>query len=125
MVVKPVIAEEQANVNQVTRQMVTTTIMQAFEGVTVGVYREGDLLLPIILRAPDTERLDISSIQNLQIWSPAAQRMIPLRQVVLGFETLFEDDIVYRTDRQRAIVVLSDPRVGEGPPDRGRARGGR
>jgi multidrug efflux pump subunit AcrB len=116
MVVKPIIADEQANLNQVTRQMVTTTILQAFEGVTVGVYREGDLLLPIILRAPDTERLDVSSIQNLQIWSPAAQRMIPLRQVVSGFETVFEDDIIYRINRQRAIVVLADPRVGEGPP---------
>ena len=116
MVVKPIIAEEQANLNQITRQMVTTTIMQAFQGTTVGVYREGDELLPIILRAPDAQRLDVSSIQNLQIWSPAANRMIPMRQVVSGFETVFEDDIIFRINRQRAIVVLSDPRVGEGPP---------
>jgi multidrug efflux pump subunit AcrB len=116
MVVKPIIAQEQANLNQITRQMISTTIMQAFQGITVGVYREGDELLPIILRAPDIQRLNVSSIQNLQIWSPAAQRMIPLRQVVNGFETVFEDDIIYRINRQRAIVVLSDPRVGEGPP---------
>jgi multidrug efflux pump subunit AcrB len=116
MVVKPIIAQEQANQNQITRQMIATNIMQAFQGITVGVYREGDELLPIILRAPDRQRLNISSIRNLQIWSPAAQRMIPLRQVVNGFETVFEDDIIYRINRQRAIVVLSDPRVGEGPP---------
>ena len=116
MVVKPIIAQEQANLNQITRQMVATTVMQAFQGITVGVYREGDELLPIILRAPDTQRLDVASILNVQIWSPAAQRMIPLRQVVSGFETVFEDDIIYRINRQRAIVVLSDPHVGEGPP---------
>ena len=116
MVVKPIIAQEQANLNQITRQMVAATIMQAFQGLTVGVYREGDELLPIILRAPDSQRLDVASIRNVQIWSPAAQRMIPLRQVVSGFETVFEDDIIYRINRQRAIVVLSDPRVGEGPP---------
>ena len=116
MVVKPIIAQEQANLNQITRLMISNTMMQAFEGITVGVYREGDELLPILLRAPETLRMDVSSIQNLQIWSPAAQRMIPLRQVVNGFETVFEDDIIYRIDRQRAIVVLSDPRVGEGPP---------
>jgi multidrug efflux pump subunit AcrB len=116
MVVKPIIAQEQANLNQITRQMISTTIMQAFEGIAVGVYREGDELLPILLRAPDAQRMDVASIQNLQIWSPAAQRMIPLRQVVSGFETVFEDDIIYRINRQRAIVVLSDPRVGEGPP---------
>jgi multidrug efflux pump subunit AcrB len=116
MVVRPVIAQEQANLNQITRQMVSMTIMQAFQGITVGVYREGDELLPIILRAPDVQRLDVASIRNVQIWSPAAQRMIPLRQVVSDFETVFEDDIIFRINRQRAIVVLSDPRVGEGPP---------
>jgi multidrug efflux pump subunit AcrB len=116
MVVRPVIAQEQANLNQITRQMINSTIMQAFQGITVGVYREGDELLPIILRAPDSQRLDVASAQNLQIWSPAAQRMIPLRQVVQDFETVFEDDIIYRINRQRAIVVLADPRVGEGPP---------
>jgi multidrug efflux pump subunit AcrB len=116
MVIKPIIAQEQANQNQITRQMITTTIMQAFQGIAVGVYREGDELLPIILRAPDSQRLNVASAQNLQIWSPAAQRMIPLRQVVQDFETVFEDDIIFRINRQRAIVVLSDPRVGEGPP---------
>jgi multidrug efflux pump subunit AcrB len=116
MVVRPVIAQEQANLNQITRQMVSMTIMQAFQGITVGVYREGEELLPIILRAPDVQRLDVASIRNVQIWSPAARRMIPLRQVVSDFETVFEDDIIFRINRQRAIVVLSDPRVGEGPP---------
>jgi len=116
MVVRPIIAQEQANQNQITRQMISATILQAFQGITVGVYREGDELLPIILRAPEFQRLNVSSIQNLQIWSPAAQRMIPVRQVVNGFETVFEDDIIYRINRQRAIVTLADPRVGEGPP---------
>ncbi len=116
MVVRPIVAQQQANQNQITRQMISNTIMQAFQGATAGVYREGDELLPIILRAEATQRQDVSSIQDLQIWSPAAQRMIPLRQVVLGFETVFEDDIIYRMNRQRAITVLSDPRVGEAPP---------
>jgi multidrug efflux pump subunit AcrB len=116
MVVRPIIAQEQANLNQITRQMVSSTVMQAFQGLTVGVYREGDELLPIILRAPDYQRLDVASIQSLQIWSPAAQRMIPLRQVVSGFETVFEDDIIFRMNRQRAITVLADPRVGEAAP---------
>ncbi len=115
LVVRPVIAEEQANLNGITRRAVSLTLLEGFEGATAGVYREGDDLLPIILRAPDLLRTDISSMQNLQIWSPAAGRMIPLRQVVAGFESVFEDEIIYRVDRKRAIKVLADPRVGEGP----------
>ena len=116
LVVRPVIAEEQANQNQITRDAVTKALLQGFEGMRVGVFREGDELLPIILRSPDAERLNVASIQNLQIWSPAARRMIPLRQVVSGFETVFEDQLIYRLNRQRAITVLADPRVGEAAP---------
>jgi multidrug efflux pump subunit AcrB len=38
--------------------------------------------------------------------------MIPLRQVVLGFDTAFEDDIVMRKDRKRTLTVFCDPKSG-------------
>ena len=85
--------------------------MQGFEGVQVGVYRERDELLRIISRAPEAQRLDVASINNLQIWSPAAQRFIPIRQVVSAFETGFEDGIIERLDRRRSIRVLADPKT--------------
>jgi multidrug efflux pump subunit AcrB len=113
-IVRPVLAEEQANVTGITRPDVALTLLQGFEGAPVGVYREGDDLLSIILRAPDRQRLDVASMQNLQIWSPGAQKMIPLRQVVSGFETTFEDDIIFRQDRRRTITVYADPRSGNG-----------
>jgi multidrug efflux pump subunit AcrB len=38
--------------------------------------------------------------------------MIPLRQVVSGFETRFEDEIIMRRDRKPTITVFGDPKVG-------------
>jgi multidrug efflux pump subunit AcrB len=111
-VVEPVLAEKQANSNGITRTDVANTMLQAFQGASVGVYREGDLLLPIILRAPEAQRNNVASMQNLQIWSPAAQGMIPLRQVVSGFETRFEDEIIMRRDRKPTITVFGDPKSG-------------
>jgi len=110
--VQPTLAEEQANLNGITRTDVANTILQAFQGATVGVYREGDLLLPIIMRAEPQYRSDISSIQNLQIWSPAAGAMIPLRQVVSGFESTFEDEIIQRRNRKPTMTVYADPNTG-------------
>ena len=75
-------------------------IRRAFQGEPVGLYREGDLLLPILVRSPEPDRLDLGSLHDLQIWSPVAGRMIPLRQVVRGFETAFEDDVVHRRNRR-------------------------
>jgi multidrug efflux pump subunit AcrB len=110
--VRPVLAEEQANLNGISRTDVANTVLQAFQGASVGVYREGDLLLPIIMRAEDDERSNIESIQHLQIWSPAAGAMIPLRQVVAGFETTFEDEIIQRRNRKPTITVYADPANG-------------
>jgi len=116
MVLRPVIAEQQANLNNISRQNINNVLLQAFEGLTVGLFRDGDEILPIILRAPEPDRSNVASIRNLQIWSPVARRMIPLRQVVNGFETVFEDEIIQRINRERVITALADPRHGEAPP---------
>lgn len=111
-VVRAVLAEDQASLNGITRPMVAEAMQEGFQGVTAGVYRDSDLLLPIIVRANEVSRNDIDSLSNLQIWSPVAQRMIPLRQVVRSFETVFEDEIIHRRDRKRTITVYADPREG-------------
>jgi len=111
-VMRPIIAKEQANLNGITRTDVARTLLEGFEGVTVGVFRDGIDLIPITIRAPEPERLDLASIQSLQIWSPVAGRSIPLTQVVTGFETVWEDQMMTRTNRRRSITVLCDPENG-------------
>ena len=108
-VLKPVIAEEPANLNGISRAMIADALRQAYDGVTVGVYRERDLLLPIILRAEAQDRASVNNLDSLQIWSPVAGENIPLRQVVSGFELVFEDEIIHRRDRKRSISVFADP----------------
>jgi multidrug efflux pump subunit AcrB len=115
-VLRPVIDKQQANQFAISRQDISNVLMQAYKGIAVGVYREEDELLPIIMRAPDSQRENVASIRNLQIWSPAAQSVIPLRQVVIDFETIFEDEIIQRVNRERVITALADPREGEAAP---------
>jgi multidrug efflux pump subunit AcrB len=110
--IRPVIAEQQASLNGITRPDVADALLEGFEGRRVGVFRDGDLLLPIVLRAPEPLRSEVASLRNLQIWSPAAGTMIPLRQVVSDFETGFEDEIVIRRDRKRTVTVFADPITG-------------
>ncbi|MGD8312417.1 MAG: efflux RND transporter permease subunit, partial [Gammaproteobacteria bacterium] len=110
--IRPVIAEEQANLNGISRPDIANTLLEGFEGRQVGIYREGDLLLPIFLRAEAGERTRFDSIKHLQIWSPAAQGMIPLRQVVSGFRMVFEDEIIERRNRRPTITVYADPDEG-------------
>jgi len=110
--IRPVIAEEPANLNGISRSDIATAIRETFEGQQVGIFRDRDLLLPIILRADAAQRENVASIRHAQIWSPAAQAMIPLRQVVSRFENGFEDEIIMRRDRSRTITVFCDPKTG-------------
>ena len=112
-VVTPVLAEAEANLAGITRENIATTIRAGFEGEPTGVYREGDELLPIIFRATQAERSDIASIQNLQVWAPAAGQYVPLRQVVSDFDTVFEDAIIQRLNRKLTITVHADPATGQ------------
>ena len=111
--VRPVIAEIQANLNGIEKSDIAAALLEGFQGQKVGVYREGDLLLPIILRTEEVNRSNIESINNLQIWSSVARQMIPLRQVVDSFETMSEDEIIMRRDRKRTITVFADPIAGQ------------
>jgi len=108
-VLRPTVADVQARNNGIARADIARTFQEAFQGVRVGVYREGDTLLPIISRPPESERDDVWSARDLQIWSAAGLRMIPMTQVVNGFETEFEDPVIRRRDRARTVAAKADP----------------
>nr|NIS41895.1 efflux RND transporter permease subunit [Desulfuromonadales bacterium] len=120
--VRMVVAEQEASNAALATPDIAQTAKAGFEGVNVGVYRERDELLPIVMRAPEGERADVTSINNLQIWSPAANQHIPFRQVVSSFETTFADDIIQRLNRKTTITVHADPVSGPASVLLGRIR---
>jgi len=111
--VQPVVAEAQARNAGVTRSDIAKALQISFEGSRIGIYREGDTLLPIIARSPDIERLDVDNIQDVQVWSPVAGKAIPIRQLVTGFESISENSIIRRRDRLPTLTVKCDPGRGE------------
>jgi multidrug efflux pump subunit AcrB len=107
-VLRPQMAEAQAREAGVERPDLARAFEAAVEGTTVGVYREGDELLPIIARSPEFERVDFDNLSAVQVWSPAAQAMMP--------ETGFEDANIWRRNRARTITVFADPKRGLANP---------
>jgi multidrug efflux pump subunit AcrB len=111
-VLRPVMAETQARSAGIERPQLAEALNEAMEGVTVGVYREKDELISIVARSPEMERTDFTNLGSIQVWSPAAQRMIPMGQVVTEFVTAFEDPYIWRRHRSKTITVFADPREG-------------
>ncbi len=111
-VIRPQLDNVRAHQLGIERPQVAEAIRAAFAGVQTGVYRERDELLPIIGRAPEDERKAIDDLNELLIWSPVAGKMIPMRQIVTGFTTEFEDANIWRRNRMTTIKVHCDPPAG-------------
>ena len=111
-VVRPQMSEAQANRAGITRPDIAEAIATTVEGRKVGIYREDDELLPIVSRAPASERVDLDNLGAIPVWSPVANGMLPLDQVVSSFDTEFEDANLWRRDRTSMLKIHSDPRDG-------------
>ncbi|MCG8529445.1 MAG: efflux RND transporter permease subunit [Desulfovibrionales bacterium] len=96
----------------ITREDVALAMKRSYDGVTMGLYREGNTLLPIIMRPPNPERDRIEDIRSLQVFNMKSPQAVPLGQLVSGVTTTWEDSTIRRYDHQRAITVQVDPIVG-------------
>ncbi|WP_027253327.1 efflux RND transporter permease subunit [Photobacterium halotolerans] len=108
-VLEPVFNESQARRYGITKKDVDDLLQMAFSGLSVGIYREGTTLMPIVARLPEQERVDISTIEGMKIWSPAVQGYVPLQQVVSAVNLRWEDPLIARKDRKRVLTVMADP----------------
>lgn len=80
-----------------------------FSGDAVGIFRDGSRLMPVKLYPADEERQDIDHIANIQLWSAALQRVVPLSNVVADFRLEWENPLIMRRDRMRVLTVQTDP----------------
>ena len=115
-VIRPVFAEAEARQAGVSRNDLASSLQAVTSGIVVGLYREGDTLLPIIFQLPEGERSTVGQLGNAQVWSSSTGRAVPIAQVTTGMETEWEDPIIRRYDRRRTITVQADPRHGVANP---------
>ncbi|MFM1918511.1 MAG: hypothetical protein RLZZ303_145 [Candidatus Hydrogenedentota bacterium] len=111
--IRPIFSESQARRVGVTLEDLRQALETAFSGRQVAVYREGDKLLPVVARAPESERLTPEQISQVQVYSPVLRRFIPIGQVVSEFESAFENGIIRRENRFAMIQAQCDPAPGE------------
>jgi multidrug efflux pump subunit AcrB len=92
---------------------VNAALQTTFGGSRIGVFRDGDRLLPIIARAGERDRLRLDNLEMIPVSGPSGGPTVPLGQLVGGFETRFENTILRRQNRFPTIKVQCDPPPGE------------
>ncbi len=110
--VVPEFNEERARWASVTREDIARATKRAFDGRRVGMYREGDSMIPIIMRHTEKERTNINNMDTLQVRPALSTKSVPLSQVTDGIDTEWEDAMIWRRDRRRTIKVQANPVPG-------------
>ncbi len=107
-VIRPQFNEAMARRLGISKSDLDQLLLTSFSGKQVGLYRDGTQMLPIVVRSPEEERLNVDSLSELQVYSPALSVYVPITQVVDGFKTQWEDPLIMRRDRKRTITVMAD-----------------
>jgi multidrug efflux pump subunit AcrB len=108
-VVSPVFNEQVGRQLGVTREDLGAALRYSFEGTAVGTYRDGIHLLPIKMRAPEAERVDVDNMRDAQVWSPVLGRAVPVEQLISDYQTSWENAVVRGRDRISTIIASANP----------------
>ena len=108
--------ENRANFAGVDRSDVAATARRAVDGNTLGLYRDSDELIPIIVRStPEVRESASKAMESLQVLPAFSTHTLPMAQVVDGMDFTWQENIIWRWDRKRAINVQASPRNGTAP----------
>ncbi len=107
----PEYSQQRGRWASVDRNDLAQATKRTFDGLQVGLYREGRDLYPILLRHTEDER-NAAGLETLQIQPSLKTETVPMAQVVDGIDTQWEDPIIIRWDRRRANTVQATPARG-------------
>ena len=102
--------QERARWSAVSRADTAEATRRAYDGMPVGRYREGDDLLPIILRDTEEERRSAAgNLDIVQVRPALSLQTVPLGQVTDDIALEWEDPIITRFNRRRQVAVQAAP----------------
>ncbi|KEJ89033.1 efflux RND transporter permease subunit [Sulfitobacter donghicola] len=104
-VLRPIYATDRAQQAGISREDIAETMLFATEGVTAGVYREGDRQIPIVMRAEKDANL---ALTDHVIYTDTGQTFVSFEQVIDGFVFDAQNTLVLRRDRKLTITVGAD-----------------
>lgn len=101
----------QININQararssgVSSKDIAISLQTGLSGLELTQYREGDLVIPVILRTQAADRQDLSKLEALAVYAQATGISVPLKQVA-DIEVVWQPAKIMRRDRLKAVTV--------------------
>ncbi len=99
--------QERARLAGASSEDVAISLQASLAGIDMTQYREGDDLIPVVLRSTADDRQDIGKLDGLSVYA----HTVPLKQVA-DTRLTFEPGVIERRDRERTMELLVTLRPG-------------
>lgn len=99
----------EGRMTNISRDDVSKSLQQLFDGKTVGYYREKDNLYPIIVRDQQSYSDNLNNLDSLQVQNSHSPIKVPLESVSSAVTLEYSDPIITNFDRQRSISIQTNP----------------
>jgi multidrug efflux pump subunit AcrB len=104
--VRAVVDQERARRAGVTSEEIARALSTQLDGMPVTDYREGDKIIPIVMRADASLRDDLDRMRMMEVFSSSRGVGVPLLQVA-DFQGVVEPSQIRRVDQERAITLAA------------------
>ncbi|WP_172294457.1 efflux RND transporter permease subunit [Pseudoruegeria sp. HB172150] len=102
----PHYAADRAGIAGLTRADVATAIQMETTGRTVAQYRQGDRLIPVVLRSrADGEPTEV---MDTLVWSSLASEYVPVAEMLDGIEVEPRSTLIKRLNRVPTLTIQAD-----------------
>jgi len=88
----------------VTNQDIAVSLQTFFSGFDTTEFREGDKVIPVTLRSVAELRLDVGSVDSINVYSQVTGRSVPLKQVA-DTRVVWEPAKIHRSRRMRTVTI--------------------
>ena len=112
-VVRLQVDQERARALGISSAQVAQFLSSSLSGSHISTYREGSELVEMLLRGPESERLQLDMLGSLAVPTASGQS-VPLAQIAT-LEHGFEEGIIWHRDREPTMTVRADIYDGTQP----------
>lgn len=110
MMIRPVYDPVKAGALGITKASMMESVKSIGDGLPVGIYRDDEKKVPVLLKSEVTDITDIESLGNFSVWN--GQKSAPLSQVTERIETTWEYPQVRTYNRQLSMAAMCDVKSG-------------
>ncbi len=104
----PWFSEEKGERIGVNRINMAQSLSMATTGMPVGIYRERDLSIPVLIKNDRIDSLRLDEMETLPVFDQLGNSYV-LEQVVDSFQLAWQYNMLWHFQRERTIVVRMDP----------------